>query len=573
LEAPEIAKFKTEQQRKDLVEEFGKSFYKYCRGALGFKDMSEDLHLDFCLWLQNLPLGSRFMVAMSRGFLKSSIGTLGFPTWKGLYIPNFATKLVEQKSDNAYRNHFAPIVEIFRNSDRSDYLQWLYQDRLPENLDGWNTNQIVFNRPDPLALPAITYGGIDSAQEGWHGDMVLGDDLEGADAEKRLVHPEDAWRFVTKRATPLLKDPSTGYIGVIGTPHGDNPLVHRLREFEEDRASKGKSRIWNIYWKEAIDSTGQSRWPERFPLKVLNDIKDLDPGLFDQQYMLLKQRSSDLIFDSRKVTKAFYEWVFAPDHLSYNRTEYNPLELDSDGFPEKKTSRVTANVWEMRRYIQCDPAHKEKAKHSKSEGAIAVIGVNWDSHAFVLDTWAKDCGLEEFAEKVYYMYRKWRPYQVVMEAIGAQTWFWDYARLLEKNKYAEIWAFPHKMPGQRKAETVLLPRLATPYKLIEADKKNAEKEQWVISQLQSWFNHGTLHMNASQEQLMQQVRSFPDPSGLKDLLDCLAQGPSVWKAPSSPEEYDRIQQRAYVSQLTRDVDPVTGYAPPNYESNPFSIIN
>ncbi len=564
----QVLKFTPEFRREQF--EAGRDLFFYCKGILGFKDMTEDLHWDYCRFLMRPH--NRKLVSVFRGSLKSSIGNVGLTSHDSIYIPNFATKLVEQKADNAYRNHFRPIYDLFVHSDRADYLYWLYGEygddeakdprgrfldadmrRIPEGFRGWNTDQIDFKRTDALAAPAVTYGGVDSRYEGWHGNRVLGDDLEGADADKGDAPNREAWHFVSQRAVPLLKNPHEDQILVIGTPHGLDPVVWKIREWEEAHRKAGNPPVWDIFWEPILDASGNCRWPERFTKTVIAGLK-MNPEMWEKQYMLQKGHSGMYIFDLEKIEKFNWDWEVKGHLISYPAPVFNLDNLDEQGYPTVDTEIRRLNPWGLRYYMHCDPKHKERAKWSDSEAAIVVVGVHHDGHAFVMDTWAGDVSLDEYAEKVYWYYRKWMPVCVTMEAIGAQTWFWDYARLLEKGKYNQILSLP------RNGKIQALPKLSN--RLVEADKKSENKEVWTIQQLESWFNLGTLHLHKNQEHLKAQIKAFPEPTGLRDLLDSLSQGPPVWKTPIAPQEIERQKRIAGRVELLQPADPFTGYFNP-----------
>ncbi len=560
-----IPKF-TDEARAEWFEAGKNSLFTYARGILGFEDMTEDLHGRMCLFLEGKPPyrpWTRAQLVVFRGGLKSSIATIGYVSHCAIYQKNHATKLVEQSADNAKKNHFRPIVEIFRHSKRADFLFWLYGEhgdnpefqRIPDAFEGWNESQIVMLRDDPLSKPSITYGGIDTAFEGWHGNLVLGDDLEGADADKRVVPPEDAYRFISQRAVPLLINPLIHQVLNVGTPHGDNPNVHRIKDWEDQKRREGK-RIWEIFWQPVINSSSNSAWPERFTEGVIEGLK-LDRTMWDTQYMLLRRRSSISIFDMERIEENLYKWASKGHLIGYTHCDWNLDELDSQGYPSLNKVFKTIALAALRISMHCDPKHKDRItdRHQPSEAAIVIPGTAPDGHTFVLETWAGDCGLEAYAEKVYWFYRKWRPRIVTMEAVGAQTWFWDYARLLEKGKYRNIISLPQN------GEITPLPKLTS--RLVEAEKKHQKKEEWIISQLESWFNFGMLHLHESQEHLLAQVQRFPDPAGLVDLLDALSHGPSVWpKGFASIEDIrDQIKQ-SLLQERKRDPDDPVGYIRP-----------
>lgn len=562
--APHIIKY-TPELRRHYFEAGKEHLYTYCKGLLGFPDMTEQLHWELCEFLME-KTWLKALIAAFRGSLKSSIATVGFSTWLALYVVNHSTRLVEQKEESAKINHFRPIVETFRKSDRADFLYWLYGEhgseserdmmRIPDNFKGWTKTEINMIQTDPLRPPALTYCGIESAQEGYHGNLILMDDLEGADAEKSEVSSEDAYRFVTVTSPPLLRDLSVDRQLVVGTPHGENPVVWRIRDFE-DKMNKEGEHIWHIFWKEVLDSEGESRWPERFTPGVIAGLK-INPRLWDTQYMLRRRVSGIGIFDMDAIKRAMYT-VEPGKMLRYIHREWDISDLDDFGYPRLKEEWRNVSMKSLRYYELCDPKHRERTSSPKraSEAAIVVIGVAPDGHVFVISTWSDKVGLERYAEKVYLQYRKYRPLKVAFEAIGAQHWFWDYARLLERGKYRSIMSLV-----QGDGKIYPLPKLTS--RLVEAERKTSlSKEEWIIGQLDSWFSFGVVHLHDSQEHLLGQCSAFPDPVMPMDVLDALSQFPAI--IPKSYPTADDIlasKQIDLKKKLIRSDDDIVGYIRP-----------
>jgi hypothetical protein len=560
---PHLVKF-DEAKRQELFRLGRRDLFFFTKGILGFKDLSEEFHWELSRFVmrgfdprllqelqrEGIELGERWnrgLVCTWRGSLKSSIANIGLIAHQSIYVESHSTMLIEQKSDNAKINHFLPINDLFRNSRQADFLQWLYRERIPEGFAGWTTEQIAFLSDDPLSGPSIRYGGIDSAYEGVHVNLIVVDDPEGADAEKGDAPNAESYRLVMRRAPPLLIHPERDRILLIATPHGDDPIVHKIRE----KASSA----FAIFWREVVDSEGRSRWPERFTERTLATLK-LDRELWDKQYMLLKSSSENALFDLDMIRENCYEWAARNQLISYPIREVDPDRLDDSGYPTITQRRGTIALEACRFFLHCDPKHKDRASSTKqSQAAIVVAAVAPDFNVFTVETWAEAVGLEKFAERVFFLYRKWAPAVVTMEFIGAQSWFRDYAKALEGTKYKRLVSLP--LFGR---EALPLPRLTS--RLVEAEKMNEQKEGYIIGQLAPWLHTGRLHVRADQDHLLTQLEHFPQPTGLKDLLDALAQGPSVWKAPVPYHPLNELRRRKRYLDLIQTPDPHTGYQRP-----------
>lgn len=560
----------THEKRRELFDLGRGSLFFYCKSILGFDDLTEDLHWRYCRFLERPTL--RKLVVVFRGGLKSSVGTIGFSSWRSLYVEDHMTKLVEQKADNAFRNHFFPVYYIFRESKRADFLSWLYGDygpdldmrRIPDGFKGWNAHQIDFIRRGELTLPSITYGGIDSAFEGWHGNLVLGDDLEGADEDKTDVPNEDALRFIEERAVPLLRNPGQDMILDIGTLHGPKPHLAEIRRREIQSRADGNPPVWDIFWEPLIRSDGSSSWPERFTPQVVAGLK-MNPRMWGRQYQLEESVAEDLIFNIDQIRANAYQWAVPRRLISYTRKRWQrdqsgAMIHDTDGYPKITEQPATISPLLLRPFLHADPKHVKGPKHSDDEAAIVVTATNWDQHVFVLETWSGDVGLEEFAEKLYFFYRKYRPWRVTMGAVGAERWFWDYAKMLERGKYSRILSLPDPA-----GHTTTLPRLTSRLEPAE-NHTHQGKDDWIVRQLEPWFSFGMVHCydgsDRPQEQLLTQLGQAGTAGGRRDLADALAQGPKVWSFPNSQSAVEARHTLAHHRSLFLPHDPDTGYFRP-----------
>ena len=262
-----------------------------------------------------------------------------------------------------------------------------------------------------------------------------------------------------------------------------------------------------------VDGEGRSHWRERFTPQVVATLK-IDCELWDQQYLLLKASADQALFDIGLIERHFYEWAAKDQLISYPIEEFNPDRIDENGYPEVVRRRSTITLDACRIYLHCDPKHKDRGETTTrpSEAAIAVVAVSPDFHVFLVELWSDEVGLEKFAERVFYLYRKWAPAVVTMKFIGAPSWLRDYARVLERDKYRSPMSLP------RFGRPALpLPKLTS--RLTAGEKSNETKEAYIVAQLQSWLHLGRLHLQKDQDHLLAQIVRFPDEAGPKHLLD------------------------------------------------------
>lgn len=544
----------TEEFRLEEIARAKRSLFYFCRAHLGF-DRLHELHYELCSMLEGRAPYSpwiRGLVCAYRGSYKSTVCTQGYPWWRALFIENFSCKIIESTVDNAKKNHFIPMVNLWTSSPRAGYLQWIYQHRLPEGLKGWNTEQVEFIKTNPLAGAAISYWGVESRKEGWHGNLLVCDDLEGADAENSENASQLAFDVIGQ-CTPLLDEPARDQVLVLGTPWGRTPLMHRIRDSEYDGEvdlETQKSRTWKIFWKPVMNDNGDVEEPKRFPTHVIKALSK-EP-LWETQYMLWKKRAVDDIFRKDAIHEAAYTWV-DPQRtiIEYPGFTFNIDQLSEEGhvIPELETCRV--NVQDLRKYLHIDPTHKlhEEMKHQNksrpSEHAIAVVGVAPDSHAFLLEYWTmKEGGLEVVVPKVMNLARKWDVYRSTYESYGAQVWLPQFMEMYEKQQRL-AWMRTIASGGADRQKF-----MGAMHVRLEASEKGQASKEWIFREiLAPWVNHGILHFHAIEHApVIHQMLHVDDESVAIDVIDAMSQGPEIWKPALSgghaATEFNR--RKAYV---------------------------
>lgn len=230
-----VPKF-TEKYRLELLKRAEESLFVFLRDVLGFDRLGR-YDYELCCALEARPPyepWNRFLVSKYRSGYKSVVVSQGLPLWRGAFIENFSTKLIEGSSDNAKYNHFAPLIDLFITSPRAEFLQWLLSHRIPEGFKGWNSERLSFVKTNPLASDTLSYWGVNSRFEGWHGNLVVIDDAQGTETEGSDVGVDDAWRAYD-RAVPLLTDQARDQVVVVGLGPigGTRSFVHEMRrDFE-----------------------------------------------------------------------------------------------------------------------------------------------------------------------------------------------------------------------------------------------------------------------------------------------------------------------------------------------------
>lgn len=572
--APHLIEF-TEEKRQELLGLARDSLFFFGRGILGYKKL-DDFQWEICQFLQgDAPYGRwlRGMVCAYRGSIKSTCTSQMFPLWRGLFrdtgcrgypkADSFSAKLIENTDDNARVNHFEPLVETITEGPRAGMFQWLFSHMIPEGFAGTNSHQLSLRQDNPLAKPTLTYWGVDASFEGWHGQLVILDDPEGADAIKSKARNDDSYRAYG-RCVPLLEEPVSDQILIVLTPWGDQPLAHRLRDRELKLPKERRAFVF--FWRPLLKKNGQPEEPKRFPPHVIEMLRT-DREIWESQYLLQKPNAAADIFQLDSARRYAFEWADGASRqvIRYPTISFDPEKLD-EGLDPIQREIAHVRVKDLRTFIHADSKHKlDSAMRTKStrpsRHALVVSGVAPDSHAFPLELWEGDPESDpgEMARVLISLAHKWEASEITFESIGYQYWFKQWVETIERNQINAI----HRMvaAGRMRQEDARL-RRSVSGRMIEAEKTNESKEWIYRERLSPWVNHGVLHFHLiDHHRLIHQMGNLTNESEEIDLVDCLSQGASVWKPPVDGFLHDRFRrQRKYVEQFVRD--PLTGISRP-----------
>lgn len=578
----------TEEYRRELFLRGSESLFFFIQAILGNDRLSEVPHLELCKNLDGSgewgPNWRRGMVCASRGFLKTTIGTIGWASWKALYQANWSCRILGATFENAKLNFYDPIMNIFVRGPRSQFLQWLYSkcicdgdpacrfcggtnERIPAGFEGWNERQIVMSRSNPLAKPAITFKGISSDQEGYHGNAIIIDDPEGADTERHESGHVDADRALA-HCVPLLVNPLEDQILLVLTPHGTKPLAYKVLDLEAGGSTDNSKREWKVWWKPIVDGAGKSNWPSHFNEDAVDFLRrTTDLRVWEQQFLLKRVSSSSNFFDKEEIQSGQYKWTIPKHEIEYPIVEMDEKEWTNKGkmVVRNRVGRVKVN--DLRFYLHVDLVHREDTMTKTfsggvrpSKAAFVVTAVSPDFHIFVIAYWTDRAGLEEQTSRLFDMYREYGAFQVSFDPVGAQSWFKDFVVQAERSDLRFQRMETKGLYGSKRK----LPRLSS--RMLE-DKRSVRlsKEDFVYERLSPWIHTRTLHFHPGQDEMLAQLYGFPDNTEFVDLVDALAQGPPIWK-PGVAKDGELLSRQKSIL-LRAATEKYTGYYNPYKEGD------
>lgn len=192
---------------------YKKSLYLMANDLLGFKDMTEQTHLEVCRALQ-APT-NRKLVCLPRGTLKSSIGCVAWPINLLANNPNLRILI----DSEVYSNSSNFLREIKGHMKSPRFIKYFGDWEGPVWTEG---ELIISGRTIPKKEASITCSGIGAEKTGQHYDIIICDDLSSTkntsspDQQKKVI---DHYRLYTS-----LLDPG-GTMLVIGTRYAERDII------------------------------------------------------------------------------------------------------------------------------------------------------------------------------------------------------------------------------------------------------------------------------------------------------------------------------------------------------------
>jgi predicted phage terminase large subunit-like protein len=296
----------------------------------------------------------RLMIFMPPRHGKSELATKRFPAW---FLGRNPDRQVIQASYNSdlAKDFGRQVRNIFQERRFQNVFQGVELAQDSKAADRWNTSK----------NGAYVAAGVGTAVTGRGADILIIDDpLKDREEAESETRRETVWNWYTSTAYTRLQG-MRAEILVQTRWHADD-LAGRLLEAE---AKGGKK--WDKLILPALMSDGGALWPERFPVNVLQEIKQTI-GPRDWSALYQQNPTPD---DGTFFLKAWFKRHEKPPervHV-YMTSDYAVTEGDGD-----------------------------YTEH-------AIWGVDGTGRIFQLDWWHGQTASDEWIEQKLHMIRKWKP--------------------------------------------------------------------------------------------------------------------------------------------------------------------
>lgn len=158
----------------------------------------------------------------------------------------------------------------------------------PKRADQWASDQFTIRRTAVFRDPSMLAKGIEANITGLRADAVICDDVEvpntcGTPARRQVLRSR-----LQEVEYVLVPD---GLQVFVGTPHTRDSIYFHTESLVEQKTEQGIGSEFKRLEIPIVDNSGQSQWPERYPLNIIEEIKNrTGPAKFESQ-MLLRPRN------------------------------------------------------------------------------------------------------------------------------------------------------------------------------------------------------------------------------------------------------------------------------------------
>ena len=486
---------RTEEMRDTLRKRAQSSTYVMA-GVIGFHDITAELHLQMCRWIDRPSI--RKLGLVPRDHLKTSVWTIANSIKRIAENPNIRILLGNETATNS--QHFLRRIEaVF---ERCDLFRWLFPEIIPDfTKTKWSETEMLVARDIDYPESTVEAIGVGGAVVSRHYNLIKLDDLVGKEASES---PEIMKKTIDwyQYCESLLEKPQDE-INTCGTRWAFNDLYAWIEKNEGDDIDR--------FFRSCYKENGEPIWPERFDEQALRRIRR-KMGSFKFSCQYLNNPSDPESASFRPEWLRFYNWA-GDDGI-------DRMLLPESGSPFRMS--------ELTRFMRVDPAISESPGAARS--AIIVDGVKNDGRKFILEAWARKCHPFEMIEKVFDFQDEYDCVAIGVEAVV-------YQRIL-------------KPVIEKEAE-----RRGKWLNIVELKPDTREKKHNRIRGVQPELERGNIWLRKDQEDFLEEYHQFPVGSTV-DLLDAWAYGPHMWFEPLDDEE-DVKEERVFQRHSGRS--EVTGY--------------
>ncbi len=368
------------------------NLYFFSKGVLGYDWIVPHIHKPIIRDLVDERY-NRKLIVLPRGWLKTTVCSICYPMWLSINDPNIRILLTQNSATNACKK----LEVIGHQWERNSLLRALFPELLPQKSDRWTAESRCLHRSAPHPESTYEAAGTGVRVVSRHYDVIIEDDTVAPDVDELGVDSslapthgdvEKAIGWHRTNVLPLLNDPSSGKVLVVGTRWYDQDLIQWIKDNEPHY--RVMTRACREDEEGLPSGKGEVTYPERFNTDTLEQLEHaLGSYMFNCLYMNTPVRSEDMMFKQ--------EW------FTYYETE-----------PARSALQVFTTV---------DPATDPSLAKTGDIDYSVVMTTGKDlvsGRIYVLDYFRERCDPGMLASAIFDHVVRWNPIVVGYEAVAFQ---------------------------------------------------------------------------------------------------------------------------------------------------------
>lgn len=506
---------------------------------------SKNLHFQMCRMVEKD--GLQDVVEIPRDHFKSTICSEALPIWRALRFSDEDEKLFRTiggayGTDEfiswmriAHRQDFRWLIcsEVIKNAvklgirisghyENNQVFRHIFNDVIPDTGGIWNNESLHHKRSaEGAGHGEGTYDfiGVGGALQSRHYDGIIEDDLVGKEAIESEIEMQKTIDY-HKLLVGAFDSPADSS----GRDNDELVVANRWAWNDLNSWIRQNELYFNFTTHSALGGCcklhpyGTPIFPEAFSIEKLEKWKKrLGTYYFSCQFLNMPINPAELKLNKKDLR--YFEFVKCNEDNAVITHKKNRIAIRHHVHEGDTIKDVMPRT--LRRVMIVDPNHAEQK--GRCRHAITVTGVMDDPRRiYLLDVWAKACSIEQFINAIFIMCKQWKLDEVYLETIAAQRY------LLYHLRYRQSVTDP--AGDEAYIRNITFKELKTP-RTANAKQLRIDSLIPIIERHELWVN------TYGQDEFMEEVETYPN-GPLRDVLDTLGYGPSVWDFQDGEEELE-----------------------------------
>ena len=317
---------------------------------------------------------------------------------------------------------------IARYIEKSEDLHRVFPNLKPG--DAWSPEggTITVQREGFIRDPSVVAYGIEGDITGSRVDGLVVDDILSEKNTRTPGAREKTYLFAFRVLWDRVEKPH-GWVVFLGNAWHPDDLLHRLEKgyhkAHKDGVPDHESEMdWHVERIRVLDEKGEPTWPERFPLHVIEGMREeFGPLEFTRKYMCEARSEEDARFKRAYIERAckLGAGLYAIDHLS-DLVLPEWWGIDHNDLMEAVEERLNYGVWGLPLSIAFG-VDLGVAKTKRSDKTALVGGVlhKPSGQRLLAHITGGKWDFDEICRRIVSLHKAFRPDLIMVESVAAQA--------------------------------------------------------------------------------------------------------------------------------------------------------